>query len=196
MKRKMFISVGFIVLSASPVIADPYAQPIPVAPTNVYSVNPVEPTCCYSEQRIWKKTNTQSGWSVSPEHYQPMGFAQRDHYRPSRPTPLPRDRQEDNPWSVIPHGYAGQNYVRKNQNRSRGSNAEYFQPAGYHYPPPVRGHNELDYVPEAFTGYGDPFLTGMAYPGYAPIGYGAPWGGGPYSHAPGFFPPVYGPYGW
>lgn len=195
MKSKVFSVAVFLILSTSLLKAESFRQSVPVAQSNVYSLSPAEPTCCYSERRIWKKTSTQSGWSVNPNQFNPMGFAQRERYRSMQPAPLPRDRRELNPWSVTNQNYSA-HYERRNQNRAQGSNAEYFQPGGYRYPVAAGGYNELDYVPDALTGYGDPFLYGLAYPGYAPLGYATPWGGGPYLPGAGLYPPMYGPYGW
>lgn len=116
--------------------------------TKVYGSGQPEPTCCYSESEIWKETGSQSGWSLDQRSFNPYGFPQRDSRGQRRPTPLPRDGEASNPWSVYSYGFAGDSR-RSNKYDNPWDNAQYFQPASYHYPAPV------------YSGLGSPYGLGM-----------------------------------
>ncbi len=174
-----------LILCVSPVMSDSHWQQSS-AQTNVYGARSQEPTCCYSQSRLWQNTNTQSGWSVNRKNFDPNGFPQRSDYRPLRPEPLPRDTAQRNPWSVNSPGFAGKRDRAQRPNR-QWSNAQYFQPAYYNYPPPVAmdrgGGWESDLMLLGIGAQGDPYFNGPSYPGY---GHGLAPFGGPYG--PGYPP--------
>jgi hypothetical protein len=161
----------------------------------VYGASPSEPSCCYSPSRIWQKTNSQSGWSVRRHSFDPYGFPERQGYQGLRPTPLPRGTALQNPWTMPGGGLnVGRDYGRMPTVTE--SNAEFFQPAPWHYPPPagLESTGQTEFEPLGFTGIGDPYLTGLLYPGLAMPGLG-----------PGLLSPnlpvgpyglLYGPAGW
>ncbi len=167
--------MGLLSVFSLSAMADPYG---PYA--SRYTQQAAEPACCYSGQRLWKQTNTQSGWSINTRQFDPYGFPLRDRYRQTQPAPLPRGVQTENPWSVSPYASLS-SYQRSVPPGGEGRNAQYFQPAYYNYPPPVAVGNDLDYVPSDFSAMGDPYLTGLAYP------YGSPYGPG-LAYGPAFLP--------
>ncbi len=189
MKRKESIVLGgllsMVMVSATVQAASDWESLPGQEP--VYTTGTAEPTCCYSEDRIWRNTNNESRWSTRGRHFSPYGFANREGYRPTRPTPLPRGMESSNPW-------AGGEYVQRvGGDRQGRGNAEFFRPAYYNYPPPVGpvpgslAGDPLDpllMLPTPAPGLlADPYLGGLYLPGLAgPVG---PWG--PWS-APGMVP--------
>ncbi len=188
MKRFDVIALGSLLLCAGLVTATTRAASDWVSlpgQTPVYNTGSSEPACCYSADRIWRKTNNESRWSIRGRHFSPYGFANREGYRPSRPTPLPRGVESSNPW-------AGGEYVQRigNGRQAGRGNAEFFRPAYFNYPPPVGpvpggvAGDPLDpllMLPIPAPGLlADPYLGGLYLPGLAgPVG---PWG------APGMVP--------
>lgn len=137
----------------------------------IYGSSTGEPTCCYSQSRIWRKTNSQSGWSVQRHSFDPWGFPERESYQAVRPTPLPRGTQLDNPWTM--QGSAsGRSHGYSRMLSGPGPNADYFQPAPWHYPPPASPTyataygmtSEAELEPFGFTGPVDPYLAGLWSP--------------------------------
>ncbi len=189
--RALLCGLGLLALSpamAAGTAADWQALP---GQEPVYGSRGEAPTCCYSENRIWRNTNSESGWSTRGRHFSPYGFANRENYRPQRPTPLPRGVESSNPWS-------GGDYVQRVGQRGAATgrgNAEFFRPAYYNYPPPVGpvpglGGDPLDpllMLPTPAPGLqADPYLGGLYLPGLA-----GPWGAGPWGApgmTPGFWP--------
>lgn len=149
-----------------------WPEPIPQEP--VYASGNGSPTCCYSEDRIWRRTSNETGWSTKGRHFSPYGFARRDGYRPARPTPLPRGVDSANPWT-------GGDYVQRVAGRQGSGKAEFFRPAYYNYPPPVgplpgAAGDPLDplLLPTPTPALAaDPYLGGLYLPGLA--GPAGPW---------------------
>ncbi len=161
--------IGIAVIGVTAALAATAAEwGDPVGQEPVYATGKGSPTCCYSENRIWRRTSNETGWSTKGRYFSPYGFARRDDYRPRRPAPLPRGVDSANPWT-------GGDYVQRVDSR-RGGNAEFFRPAYYNYPPPVGplpgpAGDPLDPLlllptpPPALAA--DPYLGGLYLPGLA-----------------------------
>jgi hypothetical protein len=175
--QSSLLAVGIVLIAGivSPLLAGPYSKS---AQTNIYGTDRNNgPTCCYSEEKIWEKTGSQSGWSVDNRHYDPYGFPQRDEYRDTRPDPLPRDVETGNPWSVQAYDYADEPR-RTGNSGNPWVNAQFYQPPAYLYPTPVRTGMAGMNSPYGPGGLGDPYLglyelgaPGLMYPGLGgPLG--------------------------
>lgn len=172
----VLLSIGLVV----PVTADSSGQ-LRQRQTDIYGARQHEPTCCYSEERIWKKTGSQTGWSIDPDSYDPYGFPRRDEYRQRRPEPLPRDVEGGNPWSVTEYDYGGGS--SRNARGNPWGNAQFYQPPAYLYPAPVGGRPGSSLSPHGLGGIDDPYLglgalgaPGLLYPGVFYPGPGGPLG--------------------
>lgn len=164
-----------------PVPADS-SGPLRQRQTDIYGSRQHEPTCCYSEERIWKKTGSQTGWSIDPDSYDPYGFPRRDEYPQRRPEPLPRDVEGSNPWSVAAYDYGGESRHPGKQGTPWG-NAQFYQPPAYLYPAPVGagpGSPLSSYGPggidDPYPGLGALGAPGLGYPGAFYPGLGGPLG--------------------
>lgn len=148
--------------------------------TDIYGARQNEPTCCYSEENIWEKTGSQSGWSINRRSYDAYGFRQRDEYRSTQPEPLPRDREGGNPWSVQTYEFAGDSRRTGNAGNPW-ANAQFYQPPDYMYPAPVGNGLYSGHAPYGLGGITDPYLgmAGLGAPGLLGPGAFYPGLGGP-----------------